>query len=99
MKSARVETTYGSVTRSSPGGAMWGFRTIALALLMVMITVVGAAQTSVAQNNAQQSLKDKLDIQALIVRYGMAHDTLDPDAYAGVFTTDAELDVAGYVRK
>jgi uncharacterized protein (TIGR02246 family) len=78
---------------------MWGFRTIALVLLVVMITGVGAAQTSAAQDNAQQRLQDKLDIQALIVRYGTALDTLDADAYAGVFTTDAELDVAGNVRK
>jgi uncharacterized protein (TIGR02246 family) len=73
---------------------MWGFRTIASVLLVVMITVVGAAQ-----NNTQQKLQDKLDIQALIVRYGTALDTLDADAYAGVFTPDAELDVAGNVRK
>jgi uncharacterized protein (TIGR02246 family) len=78
---------------------MWGFRTIALVLLVVMIAVVGAAQTSAAQNNPQQRLQDKSDIQALIVRYGTALDTLDADAYAGVFTTDAELDVAGNVRK
>jgi uncharacterized protein (TIGR02246 family) len=78
---------------------MWGFRTIALVLLVVMITLVGATQTSAAQDNAQQRLQDKLDIQALIVRYGTALDTLDADAYAGVFTTDAELDVAGNVRK
>jgi uncharacterized protein (TIGR02246 family) len=62
---------------------------------MVMIAVVGVAQTSPARNNVQ----DKLDIQALIVRYGTALDTLDADAYAGVFTTDAELDVAGNMRK
>jgi uncharacterized protein (TIGR02246 family) len=74
---------------------MWGFRTIALVLLVV----VAVAQTTAAQNNAQQRLQDKLDIQTLIVRYGTALDTLDADAYAGVFTTDAELDVAGNVRK
>src|SRR5215475_11932121 len=74
---------------------MRGFRTIALVLLVV----VAVAQTTAAQNNVQQRLQDKLDIQALIVRYGTALDTLDPDAYAGVFTTDAELDVAGNVRK
>ena len=78
---------------------MWGFRTIALDLLVVMITVVGAVQTTAAQDLVQQRLQDKLDIQALIVRYGTALDTLDPDAYAGVFTTNAELDVAGNVRK
>lgn len=69
---------------------MWGFRTIASVLLVVTISAAG---------NAQQRLQDKLDIQALIVRYGTALDTLDADAYAGVFTTDAELDVAGNVRK
>ena len=68
---------------------MWEFRTIALVLLMGMFAGVGSAQT----------LQDKLDIQALIVRYGTALDSLDADAYAGVFTTDAELDVAGNVRK
>src|SRR5215471_2301626 len=78
---------------------MWGFRAIALVFLMVMITAVGAAQAGAAQNNAQQRLQDKSDIQALIVRYGTALDTLDADAYAGVFTTDAELDVAGNLRK
>ena len=78
---------------------MWGFRTIVLILLIVTLTIVGAAQTGAAQNNAQQRLQDKSDIQALIVRYGTALDTLDADAYAGVFTTDAELDVAGNVRK
>src|SRR5215472_6184642 len=78
---------------------MWVFRTIALVLLVVMITVAGAAQTSALQSNAEQRLQDKLDIQALIVRYGTALDTLDADAYAGVFTTDAELDVAGNLRK
>jgi uncharacterized protein (TIGR02246 family) len=75
---------------------MWGFRTIALVLLVVMISVASAPA---AQNNAQQRLQDKADIQALIVRYGTALDTLDADAYAGVFTTDSELDVAGNVRK
>src|SRR5215510_4517921 len=81
------------------GGAMSGFRTIILLLLMITIAAVGAAQTGAAQNGTQQSLQDKLNIQALIVRYGTALDTLDADAYAGVFTTDAELDVAGNVRK
>jgi len=78
---------------------MWAVRTIVLVLLAVMITGVGTAQTSAAQNNAPQRLQDKSEIQALIVRYGTALDTLDADAYAGVFTTDAELDVAGNVRK
>jgi uncharacterized protein (TIGR02246 family) len=64
-----------------------------------MIASVGAAQTRAVQNNPQQRLQDKLDIQSLIVRYGTALDTLNADLYAGVFTTDAELDVAGNVRK
>jgi uncharacterized protein (TIGR02246 family) len=78
---------------------MWGFRTIDLVLLVVMFTAVGAAPASAAQDSAQERLQDKLDIQALIVRYGTALDTLNADAYAEVFTTDAELDVAGNIRK
>lgn len=78
---------------------MWGFRTIALVLLVAVMTIVAVAQTGAAQNSAQHRLQDKSEIQALIVRYGTALDTLDADAYAGVFTTDAELDVAGNVRK
>jgi len=77
---------------------MWGFRTIVLVLLVAVMTVVGVAQTGAAQNNGQR-IQDKLDIQSLIVRYGTALDTLDADLYAGVFTADAELDVAGNVRK
>jgi len=73
-------------------------RFIASVLLVVLISVVGTAQSTATQNNAQR-LQDKLDIQSLIVRYGTALDTLDADMYAGVFTTDAELDVAGNVRK
>src|SRR5262249_9161549 len=79
------------------GGSMRRFRTALVALLVML--VVGTAQTSAGQNNGQQRVQDKLDIQALIVSYGTALDTLDADAYAGVFTTDAELDVAGTVRK
>jgi uncharacterized protein (TIGR02246 family) len=78
---------------------MWGFRIIASVLLVAMMTVVAVAQTTATQTNAQQRLQDKLDIQTLIVRYGTALDTLDADLYAGVFTADAELDVAGNVRK
>jgi uncharacterized protein (TIGR02246 family) len=77
---------------------MWRVRFIASALLVVVISVVGNAQSTATQNNAQR-LQDKLDIQSLIVRYGTALDTLDADMYAGVFTPDAELDVAGNVRK
>jgi uncharacterized protein (TIGR02246 family) len=78
---------------------MWGLRTIGLVFLAAMFSTVGAAQTNASQNNAAQRLQDKSDIQALIVRYGTALDTLDADSYAGVFTTDAELDVAGNLRK
>src|SRR5262245_44923766 len=78
---------------------MCELRRIALLLFVIIMTVVAAAPSGAAQSNAQQRLQDKSDIQALIVRYGTALDTLDADAYAGVFTTDAELDVAGNVRK
>ena len=53
---------------------MWAVRTIVLVLLAVMITGVGTAQTSAAQNNAPQRLQDKSEIQAL-GRSGVAGDS------------------------
>lgn len=52
-----------------------------------------------AQTAALQRLLDKDEIAALVARYVTALDTLDADAYAGVFTEDAEYDVTGTVYK
>jgi hypothetical protein len=58
-----------------------------------------SADRFATKTTRSKGFRTKSDIQSLIVRYGTALDTLDADAYAGVFTTDAELDVAGNVRK
>ena len=42
-------------------------------------------------------LQDRVEIEALVARYVTALDTLDADAYANVFTENAEFDVAGTV--
>lgn len=52
-----------------------------------------------AETQAVQKLLDEAEIRALVVRYVTALDTLDADAYAGVFAEDAQFDVAGTVYK
>jgi len=43
-----------------------------------------------------QAIEDRLAIEDVVAgKYAMALDTGDPDAYAGVFTEDASLSVAG----
>jgi uncharacterized protein (TIGR02246 family) len=46
-----------------------------------------------------QKLMDKAEIEALVARYVTALDTLDADAYEGVFTEDGVYDVTGTVYK
>lgn len=46
-----------------------------------------------------QQLQDRAEIEELITRYATALDTLDADAYANVFTEDAEFDVTGTLYK
>jgi uncharacterized protein (TIGR02246 family) len=48
---------------------------------------------------ALQRLLDRAEIEELVVRYVTALDTLDADAYEGVFTADGEYDVTGRVYK
>ena len=52
-----------------------------------------------AQIETLQNLLDKAEIEGLVARYVTALDTLDADAYAGVFAEDAEFDVTGTVHK
>src|SRR5262245_31161477 len=74
-------------------------RMVVLTLLAGIALSIFLARTNSAQTDTLQKLEDRAEIQSLIVRYGTALDTLDADGYAGVFTEDAELDVAGNVRK
>ena len=53
-----------------------------------------------ADGDALQRLMDKAEIEAVLVRYTHALDTLDADKYANVFTQDAVFEMgAGEVRK
>ena len=78
---------------------MGKFRILALGLFVSVVASSLVAPAEAAQGDALQKLQDKAEIESLIVRYGTALDTLDADGYAAVFTEDAELDVAGNVRK
>jgi hypothetical protein len=70
----------------------------------VSACIIGlAVQSAMAAEPSQRSLEsrvqaieDRLAIEDLVAgKYAMALDTGDPDAYAGVFTEDAYLSVAG----
>ena len=52
-----------------------------------------------AEALALQRLLDRAEILELVARYVTALDTLDADAYEGVFTADGEYDVTGTVHK
>jgi len=70
--------------------------------MFVAFFLAGAAPARAAEDSpaaALQRLLDKDEIAALVARYVTALDTLDADAYAGVFTEDAEYDVTGTLYK
>ena len=57
------------------------------------LVFAGAGTAVAAEDNqaaAIQQLLDKAEIEALVARYVTALDTLDADAYEGVFTEDGE---------
>ena len=66
-----------------------------------VLMFVGAATAFAAEDaqSALQKLIDRAEIEELITRYVTALDTLDADAYEGVFTQDGEYDVTGNVYK
>ncbi len=57
------------------------------------------ALPAAAQDAALQKLVDRAAIEALVVQYAMALDTLDADAYAGVFAEDAVFELPGAVHR
>lgn len=61
----------------------------------VLNAVPAAAQTA----EEFRALADRAEIEELVVRYAMALDTLDAEAYANVFTEDAVFDVTGTVYR
>jgi uncharacterized protein (TIGR02246 family) len=61
------------------------------------LTVSVAPRTAPAAESTvpSQEVLDRAAIQNLIVKYGMALDTLDADLYASVFAPDAEFTFGG----
>jgi uncharacterized protein (TIGR02246 family) len=66
-------------------------------LLLTMSGTAYAAEE--APSAVVQKLMDRAEIEELVARYVTALDTLDADAYEGVFTEDGEYDVTGTVYK
>ena len=66
-------------------------------LLFVGVGTAFAAED--AETVALQRLLDRAEIEELVARYVTALDTLDAEAYEGVFTEDGEYDVTGTVHK
>jgi 3-phenylpropionate/cinnamic acid dioxygenase small subunit len=73
------------------------------ALIIVACAVLALAGPASAADDdraaALERLLDKAEIEAVIARYVTALDTLDADAYAGVFAEDAVYDVTGTVHR
>jgi hypothetical protein len=68
--------------------------------LITLAAALACCAAAVHADDADvQKLLDKAAIEALVVRYVTALDTLDADAYAGVFADDAEFDVTGTVYR
>jgi uncharacterized protein (TIGR02246 family) len=61
-----------------------------------MLAAAGVAADD-AETTALQRLLDRAEIEELVVRYVHALDTLDADAYEGVFTADAVYELPGGV--
>lgn len=70
-----------------------------LKVVVCALFLAAGASAAAAEDDAVRKLLDEAEIEALVVRYVTALDTLDADAYEGVFTEDGEYDVTGTVHK
>jgi len=70
----------------------------AISIILVSFAIVFFGVPVYAQTaDPLRELQDRAEIEELVARYVTALDTLDADAYANVFTEDAEFDVTGTV--
>jgi uncharacterized protein (TIGR02246 family) len=72
---------------------MHRYRTIVC--LTFLLATVRVASAEDAETIALQKLIDRAEIEELVVRYVTALDTLDADAYEGVFTEDGVYELPG----
>jgi uncharacterized protein (TIGR02246 family) len=71
----------------------------AFVVAVVSMFVGAAASGAEDAQSALQKLVDRAEIEELVTRYVTALDTLDADAYEGVFTEDGEYDVTGNIYR
>jgi uncharacterized protein (TIGR02246 family) len=67
--------------------------------VVAAVAVAGFALPAAAEDPALQKLLDRAAIEALVVQYVTALDTLDADAYEGVFAEDAVFELPGAVHR
>lgn len=63
----------------------------------ILFATIGVVFAEDAETVALQKLIDRAEIEELVVRYVTALDTLDADAYEGVFTEDGVYELPGNV--
>jgi uncharacterized protein (TIGR02246 family) len=63
----------------------------------LLFAAMGVALAADAENAALQKLMDRAEIEELVARYVHALDTLDADAYEGVFAEDGVYELPGNV--
>ena len=65
--------------------------------VVAAVAVAALAVPAAAEDAAPQKLIDRAAIEVLVVQYVTALDTLDADAYAGVFAEDAVFELPGAI--
>ncbi len=71
---------------------------LAGAVLILALSIATQPRSAGAEGDALQRLVDKDAINAVLVDYTHALDTLDADKYAGVFAEDAVFDMRREIR-
>jgi uncharacterized protein (TIGR02246 family) len=83
------------------GGIVKGEARMRIAALVCALVALAVGGRAAAEDAAAvlQQLADRAEIAELVTRYVTALDTLDADAYEGVFAEDGVYDVTGNVYR
>jgi SnoaL-like protein len=63
------------------------------------LIVAAMSFTTSAASDAEQQMKDRTEIEALMWRYARALDGFDPDTYASVYTSDGQFGTGANATK
>ena len=66
-------------------------RNIFIGIVIGVLIAAGMSLTTSAAGDAEQQMKDRAEIEALMWRYTRSLDGYDPDGYAAAYTTDGEF--------